>query len=35
VDARGRISWRRVLFEEPVARGVVEVASDDEEVPPP
>jgi hypothetical protein len=35
VDARGRISRRRVLFEELVARGEVEVASDDEEVPPP
>jgi hypothetical protein len=35
VDAWGRVSRRRVLFEELVARGEVEVASDDEEVPPP
>jgi hypothetical protein len=43
VDARGRISRRRVLFEELVARGEVEAAvlaaleraSGDEEVPPP
>jgi len=35
VDARGRISRRRVLFEELVARGEVEVASDDEVVPLP
>jgi len=35
VDARGRISRRRVLFEELVARGEMEVASDDKEVPPP
>jgi len=42
VDARGRISWRRVLLEKLVARGEVEAvlaalerASGGEEVPPP
>ena len=35
VDAWGRFSRRRVLFEELVAGGEVDVASGDEEVPLP